>query len=86
MHRSSRSASLLMAGATILVAAVLSVLNIRTTNTAIDNGIRDLAEATTPRRRRPMARPCASAMPPRWRRRWRAFSPRPTAPPCAPSR
>jgi methyl-accepting chemotaxis protein len=36
-----------MAGATILVAAVLSVLNIRTTNTAIDNGIRDLAEATT---------------------------------------
>jgi hypothetical protein len=38
---------LLMAGATILVAAVLSVLNIRTTNTAIDNGIRDLAEATT---------------------------------------
>jgi methyl-accepting chemotaxis protein len=38
---------LLMAGATILVAAVLSVLNIRTTNTAIDNSIRDLAEATT---------------------------------------
>jgi methyl-accepting chemotaxis protein len=36
-----------MAGATILVAAVLSVLNIRTTNTAIDNGILDLAEATT---------------------------------------
>jgi methyl-accepting chemotaxis protein len=38
---------LLMAGATILVASVLSVLNIRTANTAIDNGIRDLAEAAT---------------------------------------
>jgi len=37
----------LMAGATILVATVLSLLNIRTTNTAIDNGIRELAEAAT---------------------------------------
>ncbi len=38
---------ILMAGATILVATVLSVLNIRTTNGAIDNGIRELAEAAT---------------------------------------
>jgi methyl-accepting chemotaxis protein len=37
----------LMAGAAVLVAAVLTVLNIRTTNGAIDNGIRDLAEVTT---------------------------------------
>jgi methyl-accepting chemotaxis protein len=37
----------LMAGATILVAAVLSVLNIRTVTSAIDNGLLDLAESST---------------------------------------
>jgi methyl-accepting chemotaxis protein len=37
----------LMAGATILVATVLSLLNIRTTNGVIDYGLRELADATT---------------------------------------
>jgi HAMP domain-containing protein len=36
-----------MAGATILVATVLSLLNIRTTNGVIDYGLRELADATT---------------------------------------
>ncbi|MCU4651999.1 methyl-accepting chemotaxis protein [Roseibacterium sp. SDUM158016] len=38
---------LLMAGATILVATVLSVLSVRTVNRAVDNGVRDLGAEVT---------------------------------------
>jgi hypothetical protein len=58
----------LMAGATILVATVLSALNIQTKNAASTGASVLWPRLRLPQPRRPAGRPCALEMSPHWRR------------------